>query len=106
MYKIAMIGDRDSVLGFMALGFSVHEAESSEKAADILHALAKDKSIAVIFIIEKYASEIEEDMAKYKDMPLPAVVTFPGQSGSTGYGMENIRSAVERAVGVDILSKE
>ena len=25
MYKIGIIGERDSVLGFMSLGFSVHE---------------------------------------------------------------------------------
>jgi V/A-type H+-transporting ATPase subunit F len=39
-------------------------------------------------------------------MPLPAVISLPGQGGSTGYGMNNIRSAVERAVGADILFKE
>ena len=48
----------------------------------------------------------EEELARYKDLPLPAVVSIPGQGGSTGYGMNNIRSAVERAVGADILFKE
>ena len=26
MYKIGIIGERDSVLGYMAIGFAVHEA--------------------------------------------------------------------------------
>ena len=106
MYKIGIIGARDSVLGFMALGFSVHEAASAEEAAKTLHALVKSGEYAVIFLTEDYAAQLEEETNRYKDAPLPAVVSIPGQGGSTGYGMNNIRSAVERAVGADILFKE
>ncbi len=106
MYKIGIIGERDSVLGFMAIGFAVHEAADSNAAREILHRLAKDGSYAIIFIVENYARDLEEDMARYKDSPLPAVITIPGRAGSSGYGMAAIKSAVERAVGADILFKE
>lgn len=106
MYKIAIVGERDSVLGFMALGFSVHEASNAEEAGKQIHALVKSGEYAVIFLTENYAMQLEEELARYKDLPLPAVVSIPGQGGSTGYGMNNIRSAVERAVGADILFKE
>lgn len=106
MYKIAIIGERDSVLGFMALGFSVHEAGDVAEATKTLHTLAKSGEYAVIFLTESYAMQMEEETDRYKDMPLPAVVSIPGQGGSTGFGMNNIRSAVERAVGADILFKE
>lgn len=106
MYKIAIIGDRDSVLGYMALGFSTYEAKDSEEAGKILHRLAKDERFAVIFIIESFAEQLVEETAKYKDMPLPAVISIPGRTGTDGFGMNNIRSAVERAVGADILFKE
>lgn len=105
MYKIGIIGDRDSVLGFMALGFSVHEAQKSADAADKLYELVKSGEYAVIFITEELAVAIEDDIAKYKDMPLPAITVIPGADGGTGYGMANIKSAVERAVGADILFK-
>lgn len=106
MPKICMIGNRDSVLGFTALGFSVHEAADAESAAAVMHRLARDPDNAVIFITEGYAAIIEEDIARYKDAPLPAIVTIPGAAGSSGYGMRAIKSAVERAVGADILFKE
>ncbi len=106
MYKVGIIGDRDTVLGFMALGFSVNDVTNAADAAKTLHSMVKSGEYAVIFITENYAAEIEEDMNRYKDMPLPAVISVPGQGGSTGYGMNNIRSAVERAVGADILFKE
>ena len=106
MYKICIIGDRDSVIGFMALGFSVYEAEDSERAGRILSELVANGNNAVIFIVENYAIELEEQIAKYKDLPLPAIVPIPGKNGSVGYGMANIRNAVERAVGSDIIFKD
>ena len=106
MYKVGIIGDRDSILGFMALGFAVHEIKNSEDAAQTLHKLVKTNEYAVIFIVEDIALQMQEDISKYKDMPLPAITVIPGSKGTTGYGMANIKSAVERAVGTDIIFKE
>lgn len=106
MYKIGIIGERDSVIGFMALGFSVHEAPDPQKAEEILHSLVKSGEYAVIYIVENYAVLLEEAIAKYKDLPLPAITVIPGVKGTTGYGLANIKTAVERAVGADILFKD
>ncbi len=106
MYKVGIIGDRDSVLGFLALGFAVHEVQSAEEAEDMLRTLVKSGEYASIFITEDIAVAIEEERAKYKDMPLPAITVIPGSNGGHGYGMASIKSAVERAVGADILFKE
>ncbi len=40
MYKIAVLGDRESVMGFKALGLDVITAETVECARRDLHALA------------------------------------------------------------------
>lgn len=104
-YKIGIIGSRDAVLGFMALGFSVHEVSSVSEAAKELHSMARSQEYGVIFLTEDYAARLEEEMAKYRDLPLPAIVSIPAPGGSSGYGMNNLRQAVERAVGADILFK-
>ena len=106
MYKIGVIGDRESVLGYRALGFAVYEAADVETAKNILHRLGRDEQYAVIFIVEDYACRMEEEIAKYDGQPQPAVKCIPGREGTTGYGMANIRNAVERAVGADILFKD
>ncbi len=106
MYKIGMIGDRDTVQGFVALGFAVADVESVEEAVKRLHEMAKSGDYAVIFLTETYAAQLEEETARYRDLPLPAIISIPAASGSVGYGMNSIRSAVERAVGADILFKE
>ncbi len=106
MYKIAVIGERDSVMGFMAIGFTACEASDPAEAARILHTLAKTEEYGIIFIVENYAKVIPDDIGRYKDLPLPAVISIPGRAGSDGSGMAAIKSAVERAVGADILFKE
>ena len=42
MYRIGVIGDRDSVLGFQALGLEVCPANSAEDARQALHRMAKE----------------------------------------------------------------
>ena len=102
-YKIAVLGDKDSVLGFKALGLDVYPAETVEEARKTLHTLAKG-DYAVVYLTEQYAAGMEADVARYKDELTPAVILIPGKDGSLGIGMANVKSAVERAVGADPLS--
>ena len=92
MYKIAVIGDRDSVLGFRALGLDVFPTEDTDAGRRTLHRLAQE-AYAVIYITE---------IARYKDAPLPAVILIPGKTGSLGIAGAALHDAVERAVGADI----
>lgn len=100
--RIAVLGDKDSVLGFKALGLTVFPVETVEAARIILHRLAKEE-FAVIYLTEGFAAQMEADIARYKDELIPAIILIPGKEGSMGIGMSNIKKAVERAVGADIL---
>ena len=101
-YKIAVLGDKDSVLGFKALGLDVFPAESAEEAKRTLHALAEE-NYAVVYLTEGYAAHMEAELERYKDALTPAIILIPGKDGSLGIGMANVKRAVERAVGADIL---
>lgn len=103
MYKIAVLGDRESVMGFKALGLDVITAETAEDARRELHSMAKDPEYAIIYLTEQLAAQMPDEVAKYKDRLTPAVILIPGKAGSLGIGMEQITSSVERAVGADIL---
>ena len=106
MYKIGMIGNRESVLGFMALGFAVYEADTPKDAAALLEGLVKGGEHAVLFLTETLAVGMAEELTRYKDLPLPAITVIPDKGGSNGYGMAALKRAAERAVGADILFKE
>jgi V/A-type H+-transporting ATPase subunit F len=76
MYKIAVLGDRDSVLGFKALGLDVFPAESAEEARTTLHTLATG-DYAIVYLTEQLAAEMMADVAKYKDSVTPAIISSP-----------------------------
>lgn len=103
MYKIGIIGERESVLCYMALGFAVFEAEDAQTAAAALHKAAKSGEYAVIFIEESFAAALSQEIARYRDDPIPAITVLPGKNGSMGMGAAALRDAMERAVGADIL---
>lgn len=102
MYKIAVLGDKDSVLGFKALGLEAVPVDAVEQAKAALHRMAKE-DYAVIYITETFAAHMTADIQHYKDELKPAVILIPGREGSMGIGKSNLQKAIERAVGADIL---
>lgn len=102
--KIAVLGDSDITLVFKAIGMDVYNANSVGEASEKLKLLARNYS--VIFITEDLAVQIEEQIAKFRNRTYPAIIPIPSSTGSTGYGIENIKKDVERAVGTDILFKD
>ena len=101
-YRLAVLGDFASVLGYRTLGFEDRCADNKEEGAAELSALAKE-GFAVIYVTEQLAIEISDEIDKYKDMAIPAIILIPGRDGSLGIGMKNVSRSVERAVGADIL---
>jgi V/A-type H+-transporting ATPase subunit F len=102
MYKIGVIGERESVLGFKAVGLDVFPCQDKDAAKETLNRIAGD-SYAIIYITEKLCKDIKQDIEKYKDVRMPAIIPIPGIDGTFGIGIANLKKAVERAVGADIL---
>lgn len=102
MYKIAVIGDKDSVLAFRALGVHVFTAIEANDARRIIDKLAKE-SYGVIFITEQLAKDIPETIQRYNNKVIPAVILIPSNKGSLNIGLNNIDKNVEKAVGSNIL---
>ena len=98
-YRIAVIGDWESVMGFRALGLDTYPVTSAEET---VKELAKT-DCAVIYLTEQLAKDMDDLLSRYKDMLRPAIILIPGREGSLGIGKSNIQRAIERAVGADIL---
>jgi len=102
MYKIAAVGDKDSVLGFASLGLDVFSPLETKEASKLIRRLAEE-GYAVIFLTEALANELGDELEKYNSSPLPSITLIPGARGNTGEGMKAISRFVEQAVGSDIL---
>lgn len=105
MYKIGVIGERDSVIAFLATGITVKNAENAKEAEDALESMAKE-GYGLIFVTETTAANIKEAIEKYKKLMLPVIILIPGVQGSLGIGVKAVKENVEKAVGVDILSRK
>lgn len=103
MYKIAAVGDSDSIGGFAAVGLDVFTETEPEAAGATIRSLA-ESGYAVIYVTEALASRLTDVLERYKSMRIPVVVPIPGVTGNTGIGMRGVAESVERAVGSDILS--
>ena len=102
MYKVAVMGDRDSIYGFAALGLDIYPIEEPTEGAHCLRRLAEGE-YAVIYITEALAGQLEEEMDRWRSRPLPAIIPIPGVTGNTGVGMRMVKKSVEQAVGSDII---
>jgi V/A-type H+-transporting ATPase subunit F len=102
MYRIGVIGEKDSVLGFKAVGFDVFAAADAREAGRLIREKAKE-DYAVLYITEQMAKDNAEEIDLYKELMFPAIIPIPGNKGSLGLGMAGVRKSVEQAIGADIL---
>ena len=102
MYRVAVIGDKESIYGFAALGLDVFFVAYADEAEPVFKKLTQS-DYAVIYITEQLAEILSDEIAKFSYKPSPAIIQIPGVTGNTGKGMADVKKSVEKAVGSDII---
>ncbi|MDR1801734.1 MAG: V-type ATP synthase subunit F [Lachnospiraceae bacterium] len=102
MFKIAVLGDYDSIYGFATLGLDTFPVQDQMEASRKLEALS-DSDYGIIYITEAMAALLKTQIAQYAGRITPAIIQIPGISGNTGAAVEGVKKSVEQAVGSDIL---
>ncbi len=98
------MGGRETVMGFKALGLDVFPVADAEDARRTLRRITRpDEEYTIIYIEEGTAKDLSAEIDRFKDSPTPAIILIPGREGPLGLGRSALKSAVERAVGSDIL---
>jgi V/A-type H+-transporting ATPase subunit F len=99
--KTAIVGSGDAIMVFKAVGVDTFPAENDKKARDVIRKIAKEYQ--VIFLMEELARPLTDFLKRFDEEPYPVILPIPSGAGSTGYGQELLKNAMERALGVDIL---
>lgn len=104
MHKIGVIGDKDSILFFKAIGMDVYPVieTDTEENRKLVDRLARE-NYGIIFITEQIAQSISETIDRYNNQPTPGIILIPSNAGSLGIGLARVSDNVERAVGMNIL---
>ncbi len=105
MYKIAVIGDKESIFGFSAIGMDIYPAYEEEDVKKIIPKLIEEND-AIIYLTENVSMKAKKYMEKLQTNKIPAIVTIPSNTGSLQYGEKRIKDMVQKAVGIEINFKE
>ncbi|MBI5789063.1 MAG: V-type ATP synthase subunit F [Candidatus Schekmanbacteria bacterium] len=107
MPKMAILGERDAILGFKAVGVNVFPIKNTDEAEAVLRKLAME-DYAAIFVSERYAQDLELQIKEIERSGgmFPSIVIIPGPGVNQGLGMNKIKNMVEKALGMAILSTD
>ena len=107
MYKIAVMGGRDTIMGFKALGLDVYPVLNAVEAKQVFSKItAPDEKYAVIYLEENLSKTLSQEISKFTDKVCPAIILIPGRDGSQGLGLTALHDAAIRAIGTDIIGKD
>jgi V/A-type H+-transporting ATPase subunit F len=98
---VAVVGEKDSVLAFKAIGLDVFPVSGEMNARECVKEIAS--TYAVIFITDGVARQIDSLVRRYRSRTYPVIVPIPSAEGNSGFGMLGIKNNVEKALGADIL---
>ena len=96
--KIAMLGEKKSVLPFRTLGVDVFCVRSEQDLENFKTEIEKD-IFALVFITEEIARKYQKSLEPLYQGTLPALVVIPGAYGSAGWGSGDLVKSMERALG-------
>ena len=100
--QVGVVGEREAVLAFRALGMRVIAAEDAEKVERAIQKLVHE-GVPVIFITERAFALAKTLCAHYQGDPAVSIIPIPGSQGTDGTGMQHVKANVEKAIGADIL---
>lgn len=105
--KIAAFGENDIMLIFKAIGADVYPIDSSVSIED---GEAKLKGIiqegyGIIFMTETIAAGLDRIIKYYSNKTTPSIVVIPGLGKRNNYAVNQLRTAIIKAVGADVMAE-
>ena len=105
MYKIALVGDRETIIGFKLLGVSLFPIAKKDEAVEVLDQLVKEE-YAAIFVTEDIAGQIYEEIERLQRTSFASITIIPTKLEKKYLGLKILRRNIEKAIGTDILFRK
>lgn len=106
MHKIKLIGPKYLVSPLALLGLEIHAANSEAEAKVALDSIANKKEPALIFITERLAVDLQEEIDKLNQRAELNIALIPDNLGSTGTAANNIQKLVKNSIGAKVIGRE
>ena len=96
--NVSVLGNRDSVLFFLALGLNVVFAESVEECKEKLQKLLKNE-FKLIYITENFFDALSSEVDDLQEKYSATIVFIPGGSKDSDVGNKMLEIYAKRATG-------
>ncbi|HPC38530.1 MAG TPA: V-type ATP synthase subunit F [Exilispira sp.] len=99
--QIAVIGDKDSILGFKSIGFDTYEVTKTteQEIKQFVIAILR-KNYKIVYITENYFIVCEKDIDEFlKNKAYPIVTVIPTTASDKDIAFESMKKLVEKALG-------
>lgn len=98
--NIAVIGEREIVLGFRLVGVENSFIAEREKGVETLQGMMRDKKFSLIMVSESIKPFMDQKMLRSIDTSTDPVVVFIPLPG--GRDLESVNDLARRVLGVEI----
>ncbi len=107
--KVAAFGEEDIISIFKSAGVDIFpvngDKDKISEAEDRLRQLVSE-GYGIIFMTETIASKLDNLVREYANEVMPSIVVIPGLGERNNYAVNNLRRAIIKAVGADIMAEE
>ena len=101
---LAIIGQRETIMPFLATGAHVVFIKDGEGAAAVEDLITQ--GFKIIFFTEEFIGELDDILIKYQNQTTPCLIPIPTGRGKTKLAIERIRGVIKKAVGADVFLEE
>jgi V/A-type H+-transporting ATPase subunit F len=105
MSNIALIGEKEVIIGFNLVGIQLFPVVNSEEAIKALKDCNKN-NFAIVFITDSIAQKIIDKIEEYQKISSISICILPNRIKDTNLNINILRKNVEKAVGTDILFRK
>ena len=102
-YKIAVIGDEDTILGFRLAGVkAAYSIDGSQQCIELIKKLVKNGDVGIIFVSERLIKDVRKEVDELlEDKTFPIVVEIPDKFGMIE--KEDVLDVlIRRAIGIKL----
>ena len=102
--KVAVIGEKDMIFGFKAMGFKTYSPRHLDEAREILKNLEQE-NVVLCFLHQSYFKTLQEEREALEKRFVPVVVGFSDYRKITDHLENMMKEMAVKATGSDALVK-
>ncbi len=106
MFKIGVIGEKDVIMGFKGMGLDTYPVSTVTEGLTTLEKVCLDKNTSLILITETMVQNSLQQLTELRERTDKNILIIPTHKKSSYLSLKEIKASIEKAVGIDLISKE